>query len=96
MGKNKSKWIVTKNYITYRLNEYRFKKDYDIEKSRLNDLCNYNDYSNASEWVVHLSGKVWANKKMLLELCELIKEYYPTSTINWKETNKCIERFIEE
>lgn len=89
---DKSEFVETKNYVTYKVNTQYHKKKYGIEKTSLKEVCKYEkEYSNISEWIAHLSAKVWTSKRMLLELCEIIKRIHPENKINWDETHRYIE-----
>lgn len=87
-----SKFTEDETHLTYVVLTHNekgavmFNKDYNIPKIDLQ-----NEYhGNISGWVDHLTGKGWASRKMLLELCDRIKKIHPNNTIDWKETLKII------
>jgi hypothetical protein len=98
MKVDKSKFKETKYYLTYQVDTAFHHKDYDIQKSRLNEVREHEEgwrnndkgFDNVSEWVAHLSGKTWASKRMMLLLCNIIKRIHPDNKINWQETERLI------
>lgn len=95
---DKSKFIETRDYVTYRINTRFTKYDYHINKKGLDKSRNHDPYTvgdrkyeNVSEWVCHLSEKGWASKRMMLLLCDIIKRVCPDNKIDWEETYRFIE-----
>lgn len=91
-----ARYIETKNWIIYKMNNEHHRHKYEISKNLLAAICDYEPgFPNISDWVVALCGKNWASKRMVLKLCDIIKRIKPNNTINWCDTYRYIDSIFE-
>lgn len=96
MTEDKSRLSEDKQYVTWHIDTGTHKRDYFIPKSRLHETkhnhVGMSDelYRDVSDWIAHLSEKRWSSKKLLTELCDIIKRCEPDAKINWDNTYRLI------
>ena len=94
-----SKLYESKKYVTWRIRRRHINRDYLISKHRLDELREthhnlYGSYNNVSEWIAHILDKLWAEKKLIIQLCEIIKKEKKENKIDWAETDRMIEEHL--